>query len=166
MVKNITYAGKDLFKLDFELYGYEDIEPTESKVEILNAFKEEYEEILKGTLKVIGLEFKELSYYFPKYYNFETDSVDLTICVKDKKLFKNYILKHKDEIQKELDANQSYDGYMATTTSSVESELEDLEQPHYEPDVIVLSVILRSLINFEDFDINDYLVYELEEVTE
>lgn len=165
--KKITYAGNNIFKINFGLYGFDDIDFYKSKKEILENFKSLYEDILKKTLKKIGLKYCGLKYYSPQYYNYSNDSIDLIIRVINKNLFKKYILRYKDLINQELDKNKSYDGYMALTTPDTDTELTDLKNKplisqfkSYEPDTIVLSVILTNLIDFSDFNINDYMVFE------
>lgn len=162
-MKTTTYSGGNLFGLQFGLYGYDDIEFEESKESILTTFKGEYEDKLKTVLKSIGLKFVSLKYYSPKAYNYESDNIDLTISVNDIKKFRLYINKYKDLINKELGGNKSYDGYIALTVNNIDEELNKMKslQP-YEPDVIVLGVILKQLIDFE-FDINEYLVSGVEE---
>ena len=136
-MENITY-GKGIFKnIEFGLYGWDDLEFKESKEAILDAFNDEFKDTIKAKLKNVGLEFISLEYYSPKFYNFESDNIDLTLKVVDKNVLRKAIIKHKDEINKRLQANKSYDGYLATTIGSVESELSDLNKYGYEPDIIV-----------------------------
>jgi hypothetical protein len=162
----IRYAGS-IFGLDFGLYGYEDIDFKESKDAIEHEFKVEYEEKLKQILEKIGLKYVRLDYYSPRFYNFETDSIDLVISkeIQTAKLEK-YIKKYQDEINEKLSENKSYDGYFATTVSNVETELELMNKFNYEPDIIVLKTILHHKIDFTDFDMNDHVVYSDEDEDE
>lgn len=164
--KQETYAGNNLFKVEFGLYQFDDIDFVESKRDILSAFKTEFEQSLKKTLKSIGLKYIGLSYFSPREYNFTNDSVDLTIEVTDKNRFRAEILKHEKEIKTELEQNKSYDGYMALTVSDVAEELDKLEKDNYSPDIIELGVILRKYIDFKDFDMNEHLCFEEEEDNE
>ena len=161
--KKIQYGGNTIFKINFGLYGYEDINFFKSKVEIKNAFENEYKNLLIKNLNKIGLKYCGLKYYSPKEYNFNNDSLDLTIRIINKDLFKKYILKYKEDINKALNKNNSYDGYMALTINDFEEDINNMNKPFYEPDILVLSVILNKLITF-DFDINDYIVFEEEDL--
>ena len=162
--KKIQYSGNDLFKIKnnshFGLYTYEDLNFNETKDEVLQNFKENFESNLKKVLKKIGLKYSGLIYYSPKYYNYDNDSVDLNLRVINKNLFKKYILKFKKEIDLNLNKNNSYDGYTALTISNYKSEIENLNNSNYEPDILILKTILNSLIDFSNFNICDYMVYE------
>ena len=152
----ITYSYKQI-----GLYGYEDIQFDESKEEILENFKDEYEDQIKEALKSIGIYLKDIQTYSPKAYNFENDTIDLQIYADiDKTLFKEAILKHKEDIQKDLNANKSYDGYIALTVKTIDEELENLDKLDYEPDIIVLISILNKLVDTSSFEYTDYLVFE------
>ena len=159
----IRYAGS-IFGLDFGLYGHDDIEFKETKEAIEDSFIRQYEEKLKQTLEKIGLKYVRLEYYSPRFYNYKTDSMDLIIS-KDMELKKlaEYIKKYKGEINKNLLGNKSYDGYFATTVGNVETEIQNMNDLNYEPDIIVLKTILHHKIDFSDFDKYDYFVYEEED---
>lgn len=166
----VIYMGNDVFKINkgesFNLYRYENINIEQSKISIQKAFEKRYKNKLIKILNQIGLSFKGFDYYSPNEYNFEGDSLDLIVGIIDKHKFKEYILKYKEEIQKELDKNKSYDGYIALTVKFVEQELEELKKDNYEPDVIVLRTILNKLIDFSDFSPQEYLIYEGDEYGE
>jgi len=156
----VTYAN--IYKnVTFGLYGYDEsysLSFEETKEDILNAFKEEYEATIKERLKKVGLKLIGFDYYSPKEYNFENDNIDTIIKVADKNKLKKAILKHEDTINKRLLANKSYDGYMATTIGNVSEEIEALELNDYEPDIIVIQELLN--LDCKGFDIADYFVYE------
>jgi len=142
----MTY-GRGTFKgIEFGLYGYEDIDSEETMDNIKREFEDQYLKQIKTSLK----------WFSPREYNFANDNLDLTIRIVDKKKIKTAILKHKTEIDKRLSENKSYSGYTSLTIYSVESELELLDKPNYEIDLIVLSEILN--IDFTDFDINEHLI--------
>lgn len=167
MKQQTTYNGNHLFKINNGLYDYEDIDFEESKKAILKAFKKEYENKLKTALEIIGLKFIKLTYFSPKYYNYETDSIDLTISIKDIKTYKEYIIKSKEDINTALKKNKSYDGYLALTKTDINAEIDAIENnKYYSPDIIVLSVILSKLISFKEWDKHDYLIYEPETLRE
>ena len=158
--KILTYADVFNIKGSFNLYPCEDINLEETKKEILNNFERLYLIPLKVGLKTLGLKFNSLNYYSPKYYNHEGDSLDLSLRVTNKKKFREYVILHAEEINKNLDSNKSYDGYTALTISDIEMELTALGLPGYEPDILVLKTLLNKLVNFKDFDPSAYFVYE------
>jgi len=106
------------------------------------------------------LNFKRLVYFSPREYNFDTDSIDLVITIKDKNKLKNAIIEMKDAINKALDKNKSYDGYMALTVSNVDEELEKTKKKDYEVDIIVLRELLD--LDCNDFNIKEYFIMEIE----
>ena len=164
-VKKIKYSVRDLTGINFSLYGIEYLNYEETAQNILTAFKEKYEDKIRNTLELLGLHYEGIEFYTPKYYNFNTDDLTLRTSVKEPKKMIKYIKKYKYKIQKRLDKNQSYDGYIALTVDDVKTELECIEEQgkDYEPDIIVLGTILQELIDFEEFDIVDYLVFDEDE---
>jgi len=156
---NTLYANREGKFINFGLYGMDDIDFEASKINIKNAFKLKYKKALTAILDSIGLKYCDMIYFSPKAYNFSNDALDLVIRVVDKKRFKFIIQQHKNKIQKNLDKNKSYDGYMATTVDSVDNELEKLEKSEYQPDIVVLSVIINFYLKF-DFDLYEHLIYE------
>jgi len=154
-----TYSTSFDINGSFGLYQYDDIDHAETKESILNAFKQKYEKQLIKTLDKIGMKYKNLSYYSPKYYNYEGDNLDLTLIIKDKKKFKRYILKYQDKINARLVLNKSYDGYTALTCGDTSEEIENLNSANYSPDVLVLMTILNQMIDFKGFNPVEYFVY-------
>lgn len=155
--KEIIYVN--VFKnIMFGLYRVEDIDLDATKENILDNFKDKYLNEIKKRLKFAGLKFIKLEYFSPQAYNFNDDSIDLTISITDKNKLKQSMLKHKEVIDIALSKNKSYDGYMALTVTNVEVELEKLNQTNYEPDVIVLKEILD--LNCEEFEISEFFIYE------
>lgn len=162
----VTYSGNGVFGINFNLYGYEHVKPDETKEEIQRLFTDLYEEKIKQALVNIGLKYVKLHYFSPREYNFKGDSLDLVISdVIDKKKLSEYVIEYKDEINKRLAKNVSYDGYIAHTVNSTDEELykmdandEDPKVFSYEPDVIVLGTILQNLVDFSEFNIHDYFI--------
>lgn len=145
----------------FNLYGLEDINFIESKEGILRAFKEQYEELIKRTLKELGLRYMELTYYSPKTYNFSGDSLTLSISNRiNKELWRRALLEHKEELNKALESNKSYDGYMALSVDSVKEELSKLNKSFYEMDCLILNWILNRRIDFKGFNIYESVIWE------
>ena len=156
-MKNITYSGRSLWNCGFNLYEHEEsFNFDKTKKNILREFKEQYIEEIKTKLKILGLNFKSLNYYSPHAYNFDADSIDLTISIKNKAKLKNAIVNKKEVIQEELNKNKSYDGYMALSIGTVEEELSKMEDKNYEIDIIVLNTLLN--MNCSDFNIIEHFV--------
>ena len=153
-----TYSGRSLWNCNFNLYGYEEsFNFDKTKKNILREFKEQYLEEIKEKLEAIGLKFKSLEYWSPREYNFNVDSIDLTIAIKDKQKLKIAIEKNAITIQEELNKNKSYDGYMALSVGSVHDELEELDtKTDYTPDIVVLTVLLN--MDCSDFSLRECLV--------
>lgn len=160
-MNTVTYSGRSLWNCNFNLYGYEESFNFEkTKAAILKEFKEQYLKEIKSKLEAIGLKFKSLEYWSPKEYNFNVDSIDLSIIIKDKKKLKAAIENNKEAIQKALDKNKSYDGYMALTIGTVEEELSNIDDPlkDYEPDVIVLTTLLN--MDCSDFNLIECFILQ------
>jgi len=151
----MIYNGASIFKKDFNLYGYEDIDQEESQKKILYAFESAYQEEIESTLARAGIEFVKLDYYSPKAYNFEGDSIDLYATIKDRKILESYIKTNEQELQKMLDDNKSYDGYMALTPDTVEELLAEVN----EVSIIVVQHILKD-IDTENFEVSDHFHYD------
>jgi len=158
----MKYNGRTLYKeLNFNLYG-EEVAFNNSKESILRAFKSEYETIISMDLQLAGLELVKLEYYSPKFYNYEGDSIDPEIEVVDQAKLDTYIKNNTAGIQALLDANKSYDGYIALTPDTVE----DINNDEL---MIVIQHIFNG-IDFSDFDIYDHMIPydepDEEEITE
>lgn len=155
----IKYAWKK-----YGLYEFENIDENESKNQIIQAFRNQFEKKIKIALVKIGLKFVRLEYYSPTQYNFETDTIDLVIGSRiDKKKFAKAIKKYEQIIDSALYENKSYDGYHATTVCTVEAELDKLADANYEPDVLVLETILEKMVDTSGFHYEEYIIFEPEE---
>ena len=157
--EQIQLNGNNVFNVNFGLYNYDDINFNQSKENILINFKCDYEQKIKAILKTYGIKLVGLIYYSPEYYNFDNDSIDLIIKIADKKTLKKAILKQSDKIQEQLNKNCSYDGYMAITPYNIKEVLNNINNDDI--DVITLRVLLNN-IDFNDFDLNEYLIFEEE----
>jgi hypothetical protein len=153
------WFDKDGKRVSFNLYGEEDIDFDATKDAIMDNMENNHFEPMKKLFSKYGLELKEFQWYSPSEYNFEGDSVDLVVQVKDKKKLKQFIKNNKVEIQKKLDANKSYDGYMALTSRSVNEILDKIDNRN-DVDVMVISYIQSKYpLNMYD-DVYDRFVYE------
>jgi hypothetical protein len=159
MKQVFTYNGNDIFgELNFGLYGWEDIDFIESKKEILHNFSYQYKDKIAETLAKYGMKFKKLKWFSPRQYNFMTDSIDLELKVVDKKRLIQAVIDKQEDILAKLRENKSYDGYMALTASSIEEVIDDINEGKG-LDTIALRVLLGD-IDFSDFRIEDYIVFE------
>jgi len=157
----ITYNGNSLLKLNFGLYEHDEINHKKTKKHILRFMQEHKTEFIK-VFKDIGITFNGFEYYSPKYYNFENDAIDIKISHRliNKQKLKKIIQKNKDMLQIRLDKNKSYDGYTALTVSTVEEELIKLNNSFYEPDILILSELIKDKISITQEDIYDNFVFE------
>lgn len=152
-----TYNGNDLFHpFNAGLYGYDEdsdrsMQNEESKASILSAFKGEYEDEIREALAIAGIRLDGFAYYSPREYNFATDSIDLTITLEDEGKYIEATNARRAEIQAMLDANRSYDGYMALTSDTFEEARDRMELP-------VIRALLAG-IDFEEFDIDEHIEY-------
>ena len=151
----MIYNGTELFTNNFNLYAYDNINFQNSKKDILHAFETEYKDEIQATLARAGLEFVSLEYYSPKQYNFEGDSIDIKLNVKDKATVEKYIEANKKELQALLDGNKSYDGYMALTPENTDGLIDS----HGDVSIVVLQHILQK-VETADFSIHDYMEIE------
>jgi hypothetical protein len=157
---NIVYSDC-VFGKSFNLYGCgEDLDFEATKINILENFKAIFVNDIKRVLESIGLEFVELNYFSPKFYNYRGDSIDLSLVVKDKSLYLNKVQENKDLIDKNLKKNISYDGYIALTVKDSEEEISKSAESDWSPDIIVLGTLLCRGIDFDAFDMEDFFILE------
>lgn len=121
----------------------------------MTAFENKYKDQIVKSLKSIGLSFKGLSYYSPSAYNFQGDSIDLSIKIFDRKKLNKYVRENKEEIQKLLDNNKSYDGYMALTADNTDRILEQILKDDL--DITILKHLLNKVVDVEE---NKELIFE------
>ena len=160
----MKYNGNDVFTpFNAGLYGIDEgdsdraMQWQESKDSILDAFRREYEKQITDALAAAGIKYIGLEYYSPKFYNFETDSIDLECEVADANMLMAYIGKNAEAITAKLKANKAYDGYTPTTASSLDELKNDIKWN--DVDITAITQILSG-IDFEDFDLYDHLEYD------
>lgn len=147
----------------FNLYPYvgDGLNFEQTKEGILQGFKSQFEEEIKKALLKIGLKYKNILYFSPNYYNYEGDGLTLVIYKKvNKELYKKAILKHKEYLNKVLEENKSYDGYISLTIHEISQEIEKLNKPFFEPDCGVLNGLLNKLISFKEFSPEEYFIFD------
>jgi len=161
--KKIQYSGNTLLKINFGLYNVDDdLNFEDTKINIKENFENEKLKDLKRVLSFLGLKFISLVYYSPKAYNFSNDSLDIVLRVSNKKVLRDIIMLHKDEINDALKDNKSYDGYISLTRANIYEELERLNKVNYEPDILVLATLI-SIYEPTIKDFEPYLYYVLDE---
>jgi hypothetical protein len=163
-MKTQIYDGNGLFKVNCNLYGYEDLNHAETLEAIRQGFEDNFKADLITALDEIGLKFIGFKTFSPAFYNFDGDSIDLEIGIIDVKKYINAVAKNETAINELLKANKSYDGYMARTVLSTVEEIKDAkEDPDFTPDIIPLSYLLSKKIDFAGgIDIGDYFIYDYE----
>lgn len=129
----------------------------ETKRSILKDFKQQFEKQIKEILEKNGLQYEGLVYFSPRQYNFEGDSIDLRISIKNKAKVKDFIKQNETEIQKELDNNKSYDGYMALTPDFVNEIYEELDENN-DIDIMVLVVMFKEIREELEEEIYDIIL--------
>lgn len=164
-MKNKTYNGNDIFGINCNLYGHEYIKASETLQDIRDEFELAFKTDLETTLEAIGLKYISLECYSPKYYNYVGDSIDLTIEVVDRAKYIKAVQASKDEINKRLASNKSYDGYIALTVNDISTEIErachETDDDDFSPDTMCLGYLLQNAIDFKNgIDIYDYFVYD------
>ncbi len=108
------------------------------------------EKISKKQLWKKGIVLKDYKYSIPKYYNYDHSTVLINIEIVNKKLFRKYMYKNKNKIEKLLKQNKSYDGYIALTPLSFKGSLNEFQMYGY-PDIISLSVVLGLKISDDEY---------------
>ena len=132
----LRYAGTHIFG-DFGLYnsltcfdeGLKDneiINFEKTKKNILQEFEKLYKKEIVEMLIRNGLQYEGLIYFSPKEYNYNNDSIDLRVSIKNKRKLFKFIEKHKNKIQQRLNSNINYDGYIALTSSCIAEIIEKI----------------------------------------
>lgn len=152
-----SYQG--YWNIDFNLYNYEDIDFNATKEAVLDNMNNKHLKPMQKDFAEAGLKLKNFNYYSPHEYNYKGDSIDLNISVSDREKLKKYIESHRSEIQKNLSSNKSYDGYMTTTSSDVDSVIEKIDK-NFDVDPMIVSYIQKKhkLDQYDDF--YDLIVYD------
>ncbi len=131
-----TYNGNDIFQpYNFGLYGIDDyssdssLRYQETKDELTRVFIEKHGAEIQKTLATYGLSPIKYEYYSPRFYNYQTDSLDLTVEVTNPEL---YIIatespEFRARVQALCDANKSYPGYMALTADEATESINNMD---------------------------------------
>lgn len=153
------YNGNNVFGVSFNLYGYEDIDFEETAIALVNMVDSMKDEINKK-LNSIGLNMIDAFWFSPSRYNFSGDSVDPEIEITDLEKYVNYLEENRNEIQKWLNVNHSYDGFISMTVKDIDTEIERVKRGKA-ADVIPIGYALNGIIDQDD--ITDQYVFSEEE---
>ena len=104
MSEKIIYAGTAVFGVNFNLYSFENYNFEESKEAIEKEFARQFETGIKEALSKAGLQYSNLSYFSPREYNFQGDSLDLVLKVKDLKKLRHFITLNANSIQESMES--------------------------------------------------------------
>jgi len=159
------YKGKidgKIQDLDFNLYNNEGLNYNKTKEAIMYNMNRKHLGPMRVLFAKAGLTLKKFQWYSPNAYNYSGDGVDLVISVSDRELLKRFIIHHSKEIQTMLDANTSYDGYMATTSSDIKEIIEKIDKD-FDIDIMVISFIQSLYVMDMYNDLFDLYVNEDEE---
>ena len=117
----------------------------EYELAIQNLAKEFFDDTLLE-VENVKIDVKAGTIYSPKYYNFATDNIDLTVKFNKTKV-KNYAKKYTKEFSVFLKENYtSYDGFMSFTANNYDQWLKDFNDNEDQSIGAVLSFIFKDEI--------------------
>lgn len=159
-----TYNGNNIFNNAFGLYAIDSC--SDANFDYKEALGKARQELKRTWLKPInealaeaGLECVDFTPFIPREFNFLDVSLDLEIVVKDERKCAFYIATHKEELQKELDSNKSYDGFVATTETDINEEIKQAiyNGKEYQPDIMIIKFLLKEVAKDidEDFSMDE-----------
>jgi hypothetical protein len=136
-----------------------------SHKQILNYIREK-EYIKQFNNKDLGIKLNKFCSYIPISYNYNYNSIDIIATITNKDKLKTTILKYSEDIQKELNKNKSYNGYISLTPDNLNKLLINLNNNNI--DCITLkTIILKELPDLDLFfndggykKYYDYLVFD------
>ncbi len=140
-----VYSANDILGEHFGLYQNEYVNVKNTQADFVRYIKSLRPEINK-ILKDAGLELTKVKAYSPAMYNFQDDDLDLHIYLRSKTKYLNYIRKHRDDLNKLMAQNVSYDGYIAKTVRCVDEEIGEIMANH-DPDILVIRYMLHDWFN-------------------
>lgn len=153
-LKEQKYSGKDLLKTNvfgfywnnYNFNGYEPIKLKKSMNNVLQNFKRKYKPIISKKLNTIGLKLTNVTYYSPKYYNYEDDELDFHIKIINLKKYldflrKNNLISIKDDVFNDISIK---DGYNTS-----------IKNNYYNPSIEEMSKVFELLkITASDLELN------------
>jgi hypothetical protein len=167
--KEQEFAGywydKNGKQLSFNLYEHDEIDYEKTKKAIMDNMNNNHLFSVRNLFAAAGLHLVRFEWYSPNSYNFSGDSVDVVAKVYDRERLLAFVMKHKPYLQKLLDSNKSYDGYMALTSDSVDEVIDKIKK-NYDVDVMVIDYLLRMYPLDSEDDFYDLLVDDDEDVVD
>ena len=170
MKTNINFGGfygsthSDLIDNRIEMYeheGYintwEDIDYQETYKSYIHDYCSELSDFILDEFE-IDIDFKNLSLNSPRFYNFETDTIDCEVNKDKVEKLNTYFLKDKDFIQYLNKRTKSYSGFISFYTFEQAKNNKDNILIDY-----VLEYICKEIFN-EVAELNDYELRTKKEV--
>ena len=170
MKTNINFGGfygsthSDLIDSRIEMYeheGYintwEDIDYQETYKSYIHDYCSELSDFILDKFE-IDIDFKNLSLNSPRFYNFETDTIDCEVNKDKVEKLNTYFLKDKDFIQYLNKRTKSYSGFISFYTFEQAKNNKDNILIDY-----VLEYICKEIFN-EVAELNDYELITKKEV--
>jgi len=167
---NINFGGfygsthSDLIDNRIEMYeheGYintwEDIDYQETYKSYIHDYCSELSDFILDEFE-IDIDFKNLSLNSPRFYNFETDTIDCEVNKDKVEKLNTYFLKDKDFIQYLNKRTKSYSGFISFYTFEQAKNNKDNILIDY-----VLEYICKEIFN-EVAELNDYELITKKEV--
>lgn len=162
-----TYNGSDIFPGACGLYAYDSDSPYDfDYLEVLEEAKEiftkDYLPQINRTLEIAGLKCVDFTPFIPREFNFMDSALDPVLIIEDEDKLHKYLTTNKIELQKALDANKSYDGFIATTEENIEEEIKACIEykKEYTPDVLIIKHLLKEISTevTQNFDLNECIM--------
>lgn len=164
--KKETYQGhwidNDGKALSFNLYGEDEIDFDDTKRSFMDNMNEKHFSNLRKNFHQAGLKLHGFKWFSPKFYNYQGDSIDVVVSVNDRKRLISFISNYSNDIQKMLNGNSSYDGYMALTATTVTEIIENIES-NFDVDIMVINFLTLNYPLDWNEDFGDLLSYEPDE---
>jgi len=161
MIYQTTFLDSNGEKINFNLYGMEDIDPVESKKQILNEIETKHLTTVKDIFKKVGIKFIKFIYYSPAFYNYEGDDLNVELEIADKRKLIDFTKRNAIEIEKRLNKNKSYSGYTSFTADTIEEVISEIEDKKTVDNMLV-GYILEGFWELSQDDIYENLCYEEE----
>lgn len=159
-----TYNGSDIFPGACGLYAYDgdsdyDFEYLDVLEEAKRVFVADWLPQINKALEIAGLKCVDFKPFIPREFNFMDSSLDPVLTVESADKLLKYLLANKEALQKELDSNKSYDGFMALGESSMDAEIETCrkDKAEFAPDIMIVKYLLKDIAEEvkNDFDMNE-----------
>lgn len=148
----------EMYENEGYINSWEDIDYQETYKSYIDNYCSELSEFISDEYE-IDIDFKNLSLNSPRFYNFETDTLDCEINKDKANKLNTYFLEDKDFIQYLNKRTESYSGFISFYT---------FEQAKNNKDNILIDYVLEYICNEifnEVAELNDYELITKEKVT-